>query len=187
MKINYNTNGDFVLTDAIKAHCEKNFTKLKKFFDNILTVNVTMTATKSKTGPIQRVDARVHLNGTVIKGVYTGDDLYMAIDRVTDILTKQLVKHKEKLRDNNHVHPASKDIKKVVFGNIENNSIKVESTRRIHSVTVSPRPMDIEEAILQLEALNRDFYVFTNCENGDMNIVYKKRNGDYGHVEPAHF
>ena len=186
MRINYNTNGDLVITDAIKSHCEKNFSKLKKFFDNILTVNVTLSATKSKTGPLQRVDARVHLNGMVIKGVYTDDDLYNAIDRVTEILAKQIKKHKEKLRDNNHAHPNVPNIKKITFESSDN-SIIVQSTKKIESITVNPRPMDVEEAILQLEALNKDFYVFTNSETGDMNIVYKKRNGDYGHVEPAVF
>lgn len=186
MRINYNTNGDLVITDAIKNHCEKNFSKLKKFFDNILTVNVTLSATKSKTGPLQRVDARVHVNGNVIKGVYTDDDLYNAIDRVTDILTKQIKKHKEKLRNNNHSSPSIPTTKKITFESSDN-SITVESTKKIESITVNPRPMDIEEAILQLEALNKDFYVFTNSETGDMNIVYKKRNGDYGHVEPSHF
>ncbi|MCQ8212606.1 ribosome-associated translation inhibitor RaiA [Cetobacterium somerae] len=186
MRINYNTNGDLVLTDAIKNHCEKNFSKLKKFFDNILTVNVTLSATKSKTGPLQRVDARVHVNGTVIKGVYTDDDLYNAIDRVTEILAKQIKKHKEKLRDNNHSLPNISNPKKITFESSDN-SITVQSTKKIESITVNPRPMDVEEAILQLEALNKDFYVFTNSETGDMNIVYKKRNGDYGHVEPAVF
>ncbi|MGL5989925.1 ribosome hibernation-promoting factor, HPF/YfiA family [Cetobacterium sp.] len=186
MKINYNTNGDFILTEAIKGHCEKNFVKLKKFFDNILTVNVTLSATKSKSGPLQRVDARVHVNGSVIKGVYTDDDLYNAIDRVTDMLAKQIKKHKEKLRDNNHgAHMLAID-KKITFEPNEN-SITVESTKKIESITVNPRPMDVEEAILQLEALNKDFYVFTNSESNDMNIVYKKRSGDYGHIEPAHF
>lgn len=186
MRINYNTNGDLVITDAIKSHCEKNFSKLKKFFDNILTVNVTLSATKSKSGPLQRVDARVHVNGNVIKGVYTDDDLYNAIDRVTEILAKQIKKHKEKLRDNNHVSPNLNIGKKITF-EPGDNSITVQSIKKIESVTVNPRPMDVEEAILQLEALNKDFYVFTNSESGDMNIVYKKRNGDYGHVEPAHF
>lgn len=186
MRINYNTNGDLVITDAIKNHCEKNFSKLKKFFDNILTVNVTLSATKSKTGPLQRVDARVHVNGNVIKGVYTDDDLYNAIDRVTEILAKQIKKHKEKLRDNNHSAPNIPTAKKITFESSDN-SITVESTKKIESITVNPRPMDVEEAILQLEALNKDFYVFTNSETNDMNIVYKKRSGDYGHVEPAHF
>ncbi|MGL4357882.1 ribosome hibernation-promoting factor, HPF/YfiA family [Cetobacterium sp.] len=186
MKINYITNGNLVLTEAIKSHCEKNFLKLKKYFDNILTVNITLSATKSKSGPLQRVDAKVVVNGNLIKGVYTDDDLYNAIDRVTDILAKQIKKHKEKLRDNNHVAHNPVIDKKITF-EPKDNSITVEATKKIDSVTVNPRPMDIEEAILQLEALNKDFYVFTNSETNDMNIVYKKRNGDYGHVEPAHF
>ncbi len=180
MKIVYNTNGELVLTEAIKSYCEKNFSKLEKFFDNISTINVTLTATKSKNGPLQRVDARVHMNSSIIKGVYTDEDLYTAIDKVTDILAKQVKKYKEKLRDNNHATPR----KKVHFEPKEN-AIVIEATKTVETITVNPRPMDLEEAILQLEALNKDFYVFTNCETHEMNIVYKKRNGNYGHIEPA--
>lgn len=186
MKINYTTNGDLVITDAIKNHCEKNFSKLDKFFDNILSINVTLSATKSKTGPLQRVDARVYVNGTVIKGIHTDDDLYDSIDKVTSILAKQLTKHKEKLRDNRHGLPHIENTKQIVF-EPANDSITFQTVKKINSVTVSPRPMDVEEAILQLEALNKDFYVFTNSETNDMNIVYKKRNGNYGHIEPAIF
>lgn len=184
MMINYNTNGDLILTEAIKNHCEKNLSKLTKFFDNILSINVTLTATKSKKGPLQRAEVRVYVNGSMIKGVYTDEDLYNAIDRVSDILEKQLKKHKEKLRDNNHFK--SNNHKNIVF-EPATNSISLQTTKKIVNVSCNPRPMDVEEAILQLEALNKDFYVFKNSETGDMNIVYKKRNGDYGHIEPANF
>lgn len=185
MMINYNTNGDLVLTEAIKNHCEKNLSKLTKFFDNILSINVTLTATRSKKGPLQRAEVRVYVNGNMIKGVYTDEDLYNAIDKVSSIVEKQLKKHKEKLRDNNHSgkFPISKNIS----FKPESNSISVESTKKIVNISFNPRPMDVEEAILQLESLNKDFYVFKNCETGDMNIVYKKRNGDYGHIEPTNF
>lgn len=178
MKIHYNTNGDLVLTDAIKSHCEKNLSKLSKFFDNIISVYVTLTATKSKKGPLQRAEVRVHVNGNTIKGVYTDEDLYTAIDKVSSILEKQLKKHKERLRDDKHI---GKKDKKISF---ENGKISVQTTKKIVNVSFNPRPMDVEEAILQLEALDKDFYVFLNSETGTMNVVYKKRNGDYGHIEP---
>lgn len=170
---------NIVVTEAIRNYCENKFSKLSKYFDNILEVQATLSATKSKKGPLQTAEVRVFVNGTVIKGVAVEEDLYVAIDRVEAILEKQLTKHKEKLRDNNHVQSE----KRVVF-QPEDRSITVETTKKIVNISLNPRPMDVEEAILQLETLNKDFYVFTNSETGSMNVVYKKRNGDYGHIEP---
>ncbi len=176
------TGRNIVVTEAIKSYCDTKFSRLTKYFDNILEICATLSAVKSKKGPLQTAEVRVIVNGSTIKGVAIEEDLYVAIDKVTDILEKQLIKHKEKLRDNHHVN----NDKKILFKS-DDNFITVETTKKIVNVSLNPRPMDVEEAILQLETLNKDFYVFTNSESGNMNVVYKKRNGDYGHIEPEEF
>ncbi|WP_297406118.1 ribosome-associated translation inhibitor RaiA [uncultured Cetobacterium sp.] len=176
------TSRNIVITEAIRTYCENKFSRFSRYFDNILEINATLSAGRSKKGPLQTAEVRVAVNGSILKGVSQEDDLYAAIDKVTDIIEKQLTKYKEKLRDNHHVN----NDKKISF-EAGDNSITVQSTKKIVNVSLNPRPMDVEEAILQLETLNKDFYVFTNSESGDMNIVYKKRNGDYGHIEPEQF
>lgn len=182
MNITFTAGRNFVITDAIKDYAETKLSRLKKYFDNIKEIQATLSAVKSKTGPIQTAEVRVILNGNVIKGVAVEADLYAAIDKVTDILERQITKYKEKLRDDNHIS-AIKAEKKVLY-NEEERIIRYETTKKIVNVGIHPKPMDLEEAILQLETLNKDFYVFINAQTGDMNVVYKKRNGDYGHVEP---
>ncbi|MBC2855845.1 MAG: ribosome-associated translation inhibitor RaiA [Cetobacterium sp.] len=181
MKITFEAGKNFVITEAIKNYAETKLSKMEKHFDNLMEIRVKLSAVKTKTGPIQTAEARAHINGNIIKGVATEPDLYAAIDRVEEILQKQITKHKEKLRDDRHTLPKAE--KKIVY-NEENEVITMESVKNVVNISLDPRPMDLEEAILQLETLEKDFYVFTNAETGTMNVVYKKRNGDYGHIEP---
>ncbi|SJZ77648.1 putative sigma-54 modulation protein [Cetobacterium ceti] len=183
MKITFIAGRNFIITEAIKNYAESKLTGLKKYFDAITEIQVTLSAVKSKNGPIQTAEVRVYIDGDLIKAVAVESDLYASIDKVEHILEKQLTKYKEKLRDNNHVNPqTSPKYTKTINYNEEENFIKYEKTSRIIPVSIHPKPMDIEEAILQLETLNKDFYVFKNSETGKMEVVYKKRNGDYGYI-----
>ncbi|MGL4307658.1 ribosome hibernation-promoting factor, HPF/YfiA family [Cetobacterium sp. SF1] len=183
MNITFNGAKGFVITEAIKAYAEKRLNKLAKYGEDIKEIRVTLSAVKSKTGPIQTAEVRVHLNGyNVIKAVAVEDDLYASIDKAEAILDRQMVKYKEKHKEDKY-NSAAKVEQKIEY-NAEERLIKMESTKQIVNVSVSPKPMAVEEAILQMETLNKDFYVFINAESGEMNVVYKKRNGDYGHVEP---
>ena len=88
---------------------------------------------------------------------------------------------KEKLRDNRHSHRekiVAKHSHKMEEGDVE--------TKKIISTKVtSPKLMSVEEAILQMEALEQDFYTFMNHETEELNVVYKRKDGDYGHVDPG--
>ncbi|MGL6115056.1 ribosome hibernation-promoting factor, HPF/YfiA family [Cetobacterium sp. SF1] len=186
MKITFNAGRNFTITEAIKIYAENKLANLKKYFDAITEMQITLSAVKSKSGPIQTAEVRVYINGDMLKAVAVENDLYASIDKVEHILEKQLTKYKEKLRDNNHVNPqANFKYKKTINYNSEENFITYEKTSKIVNVSIHPKPMDVEEAIMQLEALNKDFYVFKNSENGRMNVVYKKRNGDYGYIDEA--
>lgn len=180
MKITFIAEKNFVITEAIRSYAESKLSTLKKYFDNINEIQVNLSAVKSKTGPIQTAEVRVYLNGTLLKAVAVESDLYISIDKVSRILEKQLTKYKEKLRDNNHANP--KIEKKIVY-NEEKGYIELHKTANIINVSIHPKPMDVEEAILQLETLNKDFYVFINSDSRKMNVVYKKRNGDYGYID----
>lgn len=169
------------ITDGIRSYTETKMNKLKKFSENIIEVYVTLGAAKLKSGNCHTADVLMKVNGNLFKAIATEPDLYAAIDKVTDILERHVVKHKDKIVDTRN-HNA--DEKKVRF-NPETGMIETREERKIIDVTLQPRPMSVEEAILQLEALDKDFFVFMNSETETMNVVYKRRDGHYGHIEPA--
>lgn len=168
------------VTEAIRRHTEKKIGKIKKWFDNIVEVDVTLSATHLKTGHYHTADVLVFVNGHKIKASSTDSDLYAAVDAVTDVLEAQITKYKEKLRDNKHIGA----VRKLKY-NAETKTVEKEAVRRVVESRVSPKPMGVEEAILQLEITNDNFYVFMNSETEEMNVLYKRKDGDYGHVEPG--
>jgi putative sigma-54 modulation protein len=166
------------VTPAIRAHAEKKIGKIEKYFDQIAEVYITLSAEHKKTGDFHVADVLVYVNGSKIKARATDTDLYAAIDEVVDSLEKQLTKHKEKLRDNKH----AKSLNKFNF-NKEEGSITLEKTRKIIPTKLMAKPMLVEEAILQMETMGKKFYIFMNAETEELNVVYKRRDGDYSHVE----
>ncbi len=167
------------VTEPISDYATKKVEKLEKFFDRINEISVTLSAVKLKSGPSHTAEMRAYFHGSVLKAVSTEGDLYVAIDKAAAILERQIRKTKEKIRSNSEV------ISHRVFNfNPETNTVSTESTKQIVNVALDPKPMTLEEAILQMEAMGKDFYIFSNEETGQMNVVYKKRDGNYAHVEP---
>ncbi|MGL5964806.1 MAG: ribosome hibernation-promoting factor, HPF/YfiA family [Fusobacteriaceae bacterium] len=167
------------VTPAMRQYAEEKIGRVGKYFDNILEIDVTLSAEKLKTGPHHTAEALIYINGSVIKGSSTETDLYAAIDDVSDVLETQVKKIKEKRRDDQHIG----HVKGLKY-NPETKIVEKEAVRSVVSTSLSPRPMGIEEAILQLECLGRHFYAFTNSVTGEMNVIYHKENGDYAHIEP---
>lgn len=170
-----------VVTDAIKKYAETKLGRVEKYHDSIIELDVSLSAVRTKTGSSHTAEVLAYLSGSTLKASCTDTDLYAAIDQVSDIIEAQLKKHKEKRAINYGQVPGVKKIKY----NPETNTVEKEAAVNVVKVYLPPKPMDIEEAILQLELLNRVFYPFTNCETGEMNIVYKRKDGDYAHVEPS--
>jgi putative sigma-54 modulation protein len=169
------------VTDAIREYAEKKIGRIQKYFENIMEVDITLSAEHSKVdGERHTADVLLFVQGSKIKASATAQILYAAIDEVIDILENQVKKHKEKMKDKQHQSVRELEAEKVNLSSDEDKEKKI-----VKSKIVSPRPMSVDEAILQMEALEQDFYSFMNHETEQLNIVYKRKDGDYGHVEPG--
>ena len=107
--------------------------------------------------------------------------MYAAIDEVVDVLERQLLKHKSRLKDK---HRNNSPFKKEFIKHIEDNenddaTIIIEKTKRF-----AIKPMDAEEAAMQMDLLGHNFFVFRNAETDEVNVVYKRKNGTFGLIEP---
>ncbi|MGL5055352.1 MAG: ribosome hibernation-promoting factor, HPF/YfiA family [Fusobacteriaceae bacterium] len=168
-----------VVTPAIRSYVEEKIGRASKYFDKIMEIDVTLAAAKLKTGNSHSVDVKIYISGLTLKSSSIDTDLYAAIDEVSDIVEIQLKKAKEKRRDD-----AQTGHFKSFKYNAETKMVEKEAERSVVNTTLDERPMSLEEAILQLECLQRQFYTFINSETGDMNVVYLRENRDYGHIEP---
>jgi len=167
------------ITNAINDYTEKKVLKLEKYFNRIGDVSVTLSAVKLKTGPSHTAEMITNVNGNVLKAVSTEKILYIAIDKAASILEGQVKKYKSKLRDD-----STAESPRTFNFNMDTNEVSTSWTKQIVKVELEAKPMNLEEAILQMETMGKDFYVFFNGDTEEMNVVYKKRDGNYAHIEP---
>lgn len=163
------------VTDAIQAHIEEKLKKLDKYFDTPeeITANVLI---KVK-GKDQTVEVTIPTKKFILRGEETNNDLYAAIDLVTDKLERQIRKNKTRLKKKNVQNVIDFKIDFEVEKEDENKS-KIVKRKNIEM-----KPMSEEEAILQLELLGHSFFVFKNVKTDEIDILYRRNDGDYGIIE----
>jgi len=165
------------VTDALKERAIKKLGKLSKFFDADTEANVTMSVEKNR----HIFEVTILFNGVLLRAEVENEDMYAAIDKSVDILERQIRRHKTRLA------------KKLREGSLrtENYAIQEEIEEEkefkvVRSKKFSPKPMTVEEAILQMNLLGHEFFVFFNAETKDTNVVYKRKDGNYGLIEPEY-
>ncbi|SHK44301.1 ribosome hibernation-promoting factor, HPF/YfiA family [Tepidibacter formicigenes] len=163
------------LTEGIKLTVEEKLTKIKKYFNDDIDVRATVRAKKNR----QTIEVTIiPISGNIIRAEDSQENLYAAIDVVVDKLSKQLRKYKTKLINKHH------DSNSIRFENIDDIADNQDSEIKIvRRKKFGFKPMSEEEAILQMELLGHNFFVFTNSETDEMNVVYKRKSGDYGIIE----
>lgn len=169
------------VTDALREAVENKLLRFDKFFRNDVEAHVTLSYQRRPGKPQDRqiVEVTIPLRGGVIfRAEEHSDDMYSAIDGVVDILKKQIGKHKTKIEKRYHKQET------IRFENIPEYPGEDVEPRIVRSKQFSLKPMDAEEAILQMEMLGHDFYVFINHETEEINVVYQRKDGNYGLIEP---
>lgn len=162
------------LKDNFKELCEKKLSKFNKIFSEDATASVVVTLYKNR----QTVEVTVSDNGMIYRAEDTQDEMNDALDKVVDILGRQLRKNKtrlsRRLRDNTADFTAI----------LPDEDIEDEEEFDIRYKTIPVKPISVEEAILQMNMLNHDFFVFINAETNETNVVYKRKGDTYGLLEP---
>lgn len=162
------------VTQSIKSYIEEKIGRLDKYFEN--PDNITATVLIKLRGNDQVVEATINANKFMLRGEESHKDLYAAIDKVSDKIERQIRKNKTRMNKK-----VSKDLTRDFVLDFEeqdeNDNVIVK--RKV----IEDKPMSEEEAILQMELLGHEFFAFTNMETKDVNILYKRKDGDYGILE----
>ncbi len=180
--MNYNIRGENVeVSEAIKAYVEKKVSKLERYFETPPTsdVNVNLSVYNDE----QKIEVTIPMTNLLLRAEEKHEDLYAAIDLVVSKLERQIRKHKTKINRKSR----QKGAVKYMFAEMEKNSVEQDDDDNIEIVRTKRfnlKPMDSEEAILQMDMLGHDFFVFTNGDSGDTSVVYRRHDGRYGLIEP---
>ncbi|MFD2172303.1 ribosome hibernation-promoting factor, HPF/YfiA family [Tumebacillus lipolyticus] len=172
------------VTDALRQYVEKKIGRLEKYFHapTEYSVQVTLSVVKD----LHTVEVTMPINGFVIRAEEKSGDMYASIDTVTDKLEKQIEKHKAKLNKRlrqEGFHSLFKEQGEGAVRVLTEDEEEFGDVVRVKKFAVKPMPVD--EAIMQMDLLGHDFFVFSNADTDEVNVVYKRRDGQYGLIEPT--
>lgn len=176
MKITY-TARKVNLRDNFKERAEKKLLKFEKLFSEDAAVNVVVTLEKNR----QTVEITIRDNGMVYRAESTMEEMNDALDRVVDILMRQIRKNKTRLEK--RIKTGS--IEDFVMQNPVPDDVEDEDYRVVRKKQVIIKPISVDEAILEMNMVNHNFFMFINAETDEVNVVYKRTDGNYGLLEPA--
>jgi len=163
-------------SDTLKSYVEEKLDRFDRLLDNPAEASVVLSVEKFRhMAEINIIGDRMSINGkeeTI--------DMYSAIDMVLDKLEKQIKKSKQKIRERRgSTKTRNRGILKDETGMPEE-----ELELRVKVKNIEYKPMHVEEAVLQLDLLNDNFLVFTNASSDQVNVIYKRKDGHYGLIQP---
>ena len=162
------------ITEGLRSAIEEKIGKLERYFTDTTEVHVTLSTEKNR----QKIEITIPMKGSIIRAEEVSSDMYVSIDLVEEVIERQLRKYKNKLidKEQNAAHLSQSFI--------EADDYEDEDIQIIRSKKFAMKPMDPEEACVQMELLGHNFFVFRNSETDEVNVVYKRKGNTYGLIEP---
>ena len=162
------------VTEGLKTAVEDKIGKLEKYFSPDTEAIVTLSVEKDR----QKIEVTIPVKGNIIRAEQSSSDMYVSIDLVEEVIERQLKKYKNKIIDKHQNEAAfAKEF-------IDNDYEPTDEVKIIRTKRFGIKPMDPEEACVQMELLGHNFYVFFNSETEEVNVVYKRKGNTYGLIEP---
>ena len=178
------------VTEALQRYAAEKVERVARFFDegrsdSRAEVELIHERNRAVSEP-EVAEATLFINGSVLKASEATEDMYASIDRMSDKLGRQVKRYRGRQIDRwqgqlkNRPEAPNDAAQPFVVEDEEDLETRIVRTKQFQM-----KPMSEEEAVLQLELLDHDFYVFTSADTGDINVVYRRRDGNYGLIEPA--
>jgi putative sigma-54 modulation protein len=171
------------VTPALKQYAETKLGKLDRFFDGVQEVHIVESTLRNQ----HIVEVTLKANGTLIRAEEHSPDMYTSIDLVVDKLERQLSRYKDRFITRTRESLGGYKPQETIMP--PEAPVEEEAGEFISQIVRTKRfavkPMDPEEAAMEMEMIGHDFYVFRNSENDEVNVVYRRRDGNYGLIEPV--
>ncbi len=165
-------------SSALKEYAEEKLGRIKKYLPDPLDVHVILAVEKIR----HIAEVTIATNGITIFAEEETRDMYSAIDAVIDKIERQVKRYKEKIKAKKGHHGKKTGVRMQVYSSDSIHSD--EQPKVIKNRNFFVKPMSVDEAVMQMDLLHNDFLVFTNAVSDDINVVYRRKDGDYGLIEP---
>ncbi len=159
------------VTPVVRDYVEKRLKKIEKYFDYPISPQVTLSVERER----RIVEVTVPVNGMLLRGEEETGDIYASVDLVLDKLEKQIEKYRTRLMRKSRGAEKGPPVQRA--GEDQEPSI-------VRTKKFALKPMNIEEAVLQMNLLGHDFFIFRDDETGEIEVVYKRKDGNYGLLQP---
>jgi len=171
------------VTDPIRSYAEVKIGRIARVFDaEPMNAELVIHVEKNPANPIPAVaEITLHMKRAVVRAEEAAADMYAAIDLAADKAERQMRKYKSRIIDKrNH----GQQVVKTAPGDAQLGEAEEQEREVVRTKTVDAKPMSEEEAMLQLELLGHDFFVFTHADSNMLNVLYRRNDGDYGLIQP---
>ncbi len=162
------------ITDALRDYVLKKLKRLDRYFDGAGEGQATLTVEKDR----HRVEVTITVNGLVLRGEETSQDMYASIDLVVDKLERQVDRYRTKIARRVKTAPPANWMPDTREEELD------DTPRLVRNKRFPMKPMMVDEAIMQMNLLGHDFFVFSSAETEQVNVVYRRKDGNYGLIEP---
>ena len=181
--LNFNIRGENIeVTPAIRDYVENKIEKVERYFNDDINANANVNL-KVYNDKQSKVEVTIPMKNLTLRAEERHGDMYAAVDLIVDKLERQIRKHKTKVNRKFREREGAG----LYFANVAQAEPVVEAAEEEYTIVRTKqfdlKPMDQEEAILQMNMLGHDFYVFTDADSDQTNIVYKRKDGKYGLIE----
>ena len=182
----------FDLTQPLKEFAHEKLSQLKKYFDQVIEVDLVLRVQEKKGKKHELAEATLWANGAVLHADADTTDMYASIQAVIDKLEKQLKRYKQKLRDNRHRRGKGrngKDAPTPISHDVTHSVVEMASEESssgpqiVRETDFMLQPLTVEEASLQLQELEQTFVVFSNIDTNGLGVVYRRPDGSVGWIE----
>ncbi|RME40301.1 MAG: ribosome-associated translation inhibitor RaiA [Deltaproteobacteria bacterium] len=167
-------------SDPIRTYLEEKLARIKKYIDEPIDAQAVFSVEKKIR---HHVEVTLVAKGITIKGTETTNDMYAAIDSVVDKIERQLRRYKERLKRHKPMSGRERQVQKAIVQLERVEEVDTEPVI-VKTETFSVKPMAVEEAVMQMDLLEKDFLVFTDAETEEINVVYRRKDGNYGLITP---
>lgn len=161
------------ITHSLREYVERKIGRIERYIDQPVNAQVNMYVERGR----HIVEVTAILNGLLLRGEEATGDMYASIDLVADKLEKQVQKYKARFRRRGRENGLSEPVEAATRA--AEQEAKLVKTKRF-----PVKPLTVEEAIVQMDLLSHDFFVFTNADSERINVLYRRKDGNYGLLEP---
>jgi putative sigma-54 modulation protein len=163
--------------ESLKNYAEEKLERVKKYINESIVVHVFLTVEKIR----HIADVTIAAKGMTIKASENSNDMYASLDAVADKIERQLRRFKERIKAHKPSEARERQVQKSI---VEAEGIEESKPVIIKTKSFSMKPMAVEEAVMQMELLHKDFLVYTDDSTETINVVYRRKDGNYGVIAP---